>query len=878
VRLFLLFSFFILIGFANLGFATHNRSGEITYRHISGNTYEFTITTCTKLSSDANRPELEIDFGDGIIDTLLLVDFENYQATDTKKNIYRGLHTYSGPGSYLISVSDPNRNANVVNISASVDQIFCIQSQLIISPFLGQPNNSLILEDCPCPEEACANIPWEYNLGAYDPDGDSLSYELIPCKGENCEAMSIPDIFRYPNDAGGGNFSLNVFTGTISWDSPVINGEYNFAIKIKEYRKGTLIGFVIRDMQLTVIGDCKNTPPIIETFPDTCLAVGFAFTDTINGTDSPADPTDIPELSWAYFGEGFNLLNTPATFNNFDAPGNPISGLFSWTPSCENVREQEYLFTFKVEDNGPYVRLKDIETRSIKVTGEALKNVAVSASLNKSQTTWNKGECSSIVGYNIYRKQDSTYSENKCCSPGSTLGFGYELIGSTTSIADTAYEDLGPFVVGNKYCYIVTSIYKSRSESCMSIPSCFELPFDLPVMTQVSVNMTEIAGEDSIRWLAPKELDTNLYFGPFTYLLYRSEYPEIPLELIFESNTTDSLHLLDSLFVDTAVNTLDKQYTYRLELLNDGISIGYSAPASSMYIQATPNDNQVALSWESPVPWSNFRYEISRSADSNLMYFIVLDTVNSRYYLDDSLVNGDLHCYKIRSIGKYSHPLLPDTLYNWSQIVCISATDLTAPCAPSSIDIQSDCDREENLITWNNPNNSCSDDVVAYQVWYAPKKNTPFTQIAEISSDQDTSYLFQGEGNISGCYYITASDSAQYNNVSVPSEIICVDNCTPVYKLPNVFTPNADGINDLYHPLLPYKFISRVDLTIVNRWGDIVFQTSDPLLNWTGIDQLKNLPLLEGVYFYTGTAYGISLNGEIPIPLHGYIHLVYNKQ
>src|SRR5438105_15009095 len=53
--------------------ATHNRAGEITYRHVSGNnclTYEITITTYTKTSScpPACRPSLDsVHMGDGSI-------------------------------------------------------------------------------------------------------------------------------------------------------------------------------------------------------------------------------------------------------------------------------------------------------------------------------------------------------------------------------------------------------------------------------------------------------------------------------------------------------------------------------------------------------------------------------------------------------------------------------------------------------------------------------------------------------------------------------------------------------------------------------------------------------------------------------------------
>ena len=43
--------------------ATHNRGGEITYTHVSGLTYLFTITTCTDVgSSTTDRDELYLDF------------------------------------------------------------------------------------------------------------------------------------------------------------------------------------------------------------------------------------------------------------------------------------------------------------------------------------------------------------------------------------------------------------------------------------------------------------------------------------------------------------------------------------------------------------------------------------------------------------------------------------------------------------------------------------------------------------------------------------------------------------------------------------------------------------------------------------------------
>ena len=97
--------------------ATHNRGGEITYLHIGGNTYQFTITTCTKSSAPADRPELFIDWGDGTTqDTVPRTQIINSPGFDAQKNLYIINHTFAGSGTFTITVEDPNRNGGIVNI------------------------------------------------------------------------------------------------------------------------------------------------------------------------------------------------------------------------------------------------------------------------------------------------------------------------------------------------------------------------------------------------------------------------------------------------------------------------------------------------------------------------------------------------------------------------------------------------------------------------------------------------------------------------------------------------------------------------------------------------------------------------------------------
>ena len=65
-------------------------------------------------------------------------------------------------------------------------------------------------------------------------------------------------------------------------------------------------------------------------------------------------------------------------------------------------------------------------------------------------------------------------------------------------------------------------------------------------------------------------------------------------------------------------------------------------------------------------------------------------------------------------------------------------------------------------------------------------------------------------------------------------------------KIPNIFTPNNDGINDYF--IIPKSYNSTA-LTILNRWGNMVYEWTDGEQKWNGNDQ-SDKPVSEGIYFY----------------------------
>jgi gliding motility-associated-like protein len=105
-----------------------------------------------------------------------------------------------------------------------------------------------------------------------------------------------------------------------------------------------------------------------------------------------------------------------------------------------------------------------------------------------------------------------------------------------------------------------------------------------------------------------------------------------------------------------------------------------------------------------------------------------------------------------------------------------------------------------------------------------------------------------------GEYWVQASNPC----VSVSDTIfIKVDDCDPILVIPNVFTPNDDGFNDLFIVDV-IKNITSINILIFNRWGENIFQSNNLNFAWDG--QLKNQKCPEGVYFWV--VQYVDINGD----------------
>lgn len=112
------------------------------------------------------------------------------------------------------------------------------------------------------------------------------------------------------------------------------------------------------------------------------------------------------------------------------------------------------------------------------------------------------------------------------------------------------------------------------------------------------------------------------------------------------------------------------------------------------------------------------------------------------------------------------------------------------------------------------------------------------------------SYVWIPDGSTDDRLLVTQADTVSVMVTNArgcvsTSEIIVTENCIPRVVFPDAFSPNADGLNDVFLPTGQYFINYRVQ--IFNRWGEVIFISDDPDKGWNGLRE-DGLPHQVGVY------------------------------
>ena len=858
--------YIVLFGCFSLpAFSTHNRAGEITYRQISGYTYEFTVTTFTYRWSAANRIELDVQWGDNTSSRApITIEGHVILPNDYFYNRYVVRHTFPGPGIYDILVQDPNRNYGVRNIPNSVNVIFSIKTTMLIAPEIGT-NSTPQLLNYPIDRAALGHI-FIHNPSAYDPDGDSISYRLTVCTGQDGRPISGYTLPMYSD-----TFYVDAVNGDLVWYTPIDTGKYNVAMDIMEYRNGIKIGNIVRDMQIDVF-QTDNNPPVNPPLHNYCIVAGDSIEFQFTTTDADDD-----SIRHTLTGGPFIVSGNKATYSTIAGGPGFKTSIFKWYTDCSHIRRIPYQVTVKSKDVTNDIALVDIDNFFITVLAPPPLNLTVSPTSSEIVLTWESSHCGTITGYAIYRREGNSGFEPDSCENGVPAYTGFVKIGETTGNGTTYTDDNESegLSQGVDYCYIVTALYKDGAESFASQEACASLIPGFPALLNVSVTkIGEADGEIFISWAKPRDFDPVTAPGPYVFQLLRSSIDNPEDFTLIDSIVTSDLE--DTIYYDVSLNTMVFPYYYTVKMINNTSGNRFEMKpdnreiASSLYMDIASEDNQLVLTFRKKVPWINSDYVIYRQNKVTLQ-FDSLGTTKDKSYTDAGLQNGAEYCYKIKSIGWRPIDGVVYNNSNLSHIACATPIDIEPPCPPI-LEVRSECDSFMNVLTWTNPNNSCANDVIRYNIYTGRHYEGTLDSLTSTFSPTDTLYyhLLQDGAQLAGCYAVTAVDS--FENESPFSARICVDECV-LYELPNVFTPNGDGINDMFISKNLNNAIEKVEMKIFNRFGLLVYETNDPAINWNGSYKNTKANVASGVYYYICDVYEPRIMGTMIRTMTGFIHV-----
>ncbi len=813
--------------------ATHQKAAELIVEHVSGYTYRAKLYTYTFTQTDVDRPQLEIGWGDGT-SSVLTRSREVILDNDTKLNYYEGTHTYAGPGTYTLYMEDPNRNSGVVNIPNSVLTYMYISTTIMISPWLGEGNDSPVTTRNPVDDMACLGQRYEHNPGAYDPDGDSLSYQLIPCRGEGGEL--IPG-YAYP--AASDTFMIDSRSGTLVWDAPVAQGEYNAAILIEEWRNRIRIGTLTRDMQI-IVRACDNRPPYIETEDSYCVEAGQTLAFPVWVFDSDGN-----ELMLEAAGEimqggrraGVNTLHSGVDSAVF---------LFYWNTELEDSRNAEYVLYLRAEDDGD-PSLSSVKTVRVKVMPPPVRMEDAQVAGNGFHLAWTSALSPHAVAYDLYRKD---YYGQEPFYDSCRTGIGdssYHLLCSLP-VAQNHYFDTG-VEEGREYCYRAIVRCEDGDESRQSDRCCLRLRNERPLMTHASVEVTDsLRGKVELAWRAPSDLDS-------AWMLAR-EYS------LYAGTSPDSLSLRavmpfawECSYTDSNLNTSGCRWYY--QVLLDTVQ---SSLVSTVDLSSQVRTHRIGLAWDVLQPWMNYRYDVYRYDDSSAGFRLIGSTRECAY--EDAEVEVERpYLYYVEAIGGYSAADMQDTLRDKSEQVWGMAVE-GRPCQVFLALEESSCQPLSNSLRWDfdstglgtgvadtafslDERAECEASVSYYEIY---RKRVEDEDYALLATVEGTDYEDADPGSWFCWYYVVGVNESGL--AGEPSNEVFVNNwdCFS-FNLPDVFTPNGDQWNETWTAIDPLA-VERFHVKVVNRWGVTVFSSSDTGFSWNGKVNNTGAACPDGAYFY----------------------------
>ena len=774
-------------------------------------------------------------------------------------------------GGYHLYFQSCCRNLSITNIAnpngAGIGYYAFVPPPLInnSSPvFLGLPTPFL-----------CVNDTGTFLNSAVDPDGDQLVFsfetpyssfsitggiisppgilltQVIPSVGYNTGFSATE-----PFGANGFSF-INAVNGLTEYASPA-QGNFVVALEVKEFRNGILIGVSRRDLQLQIITCPPNSTPALDVSTQQ-VAYSINAGDQLC-FDAEFNDADANSIFLTAAGSIFDtsLFNPAATIQAPISGTGNLTSQFCWTPSCNQVRSQPYLFSLSVSDDGCPPKNLDV-----------VYEISVDPFVGPNAIT---GPIEVCEGANAVMYSPSNFIDR--------ISYQWRVNGGSINGANNDTVVLIDW--GNSTSGTVSLITLSQF-------GCSGDTLILPV----SINSLPIAAAGMDQTICPG--DQSATIGGFPTGSSGSTYAWNPSNTLNDPIAANPVAspMIDQQYVVIVTNngcSSTDTVVVSVSQLNANAGVdAWVCPGSTINLQATGgidyswspgtslSDSLIADPEATPLSTTTFVVTVADDkgcSDTDSVTVIASGVVDIDAGTNVTLCTGDSTL-----IGGFPSSTLA-TQFNW-----LPATSLSDSTAPNPLAFPNTT--TTYLLTVSNDTCTNTDQVVVtiqggaqadftaqfeprcdgIRVWFF-NQSVGATEFlwdfggGMTSTEENPTFLFPNRQSI--VVTLTATDESG-----------CTSSVTQTYstynfldfvdiELPNVFSPNNDGTNDVFAPISNVILGPCAEFSVFNRWGSRIFTSTGGNISWSGFT-FAGEPAVAGVYFYTLLVEGLEFNGSVTL-------------
>lgn len=389
----------------------------------------------------------------------------------------------------------------------------------------------------------------------------------------------------------------------------------------------------------------------------------------------------------------------------------------------------------------------------------------------------------------------------------------------TVTVADEPEKKYGYDVAGT-YQVTVEGIFDNASTNCAR---------DSVQITTLNQEYLEVGRIDTVRVLDEHRIQID-YLLPEPNISYQLERADSGTDAFTTAYSLDN-NTASFIVDDASVDTRTEYFRFRVAAVNrcDPFFNNYSDTLCSIALQATTGNLVNNLSWQT--------HTADFAAFDVLKDSTLLTTVNTTAYEDT-----DVQC---QQEYRYQVTAQKEMMVSLSEAVSLTAVRQDTLAAIDSIGIQTRGIAVE--LIWQ-----ATPEAQRYYL-YREGNSLPLEQYDSVESNTgaENAYTYRDpnvEPGATYCYQIAYLDDC--GNLSRLSTQYCIEIPRQAQVVfPTAFTPNGDGLNDVF--LYKANLIARIELQIFNRWGEMVFHTSQVDEGWDGTYQGRLAP--EAVYIYRAT-------------------------